>query len=210
MKYEYKPEEFTQEKSLLDIYLSARRIKFSSFNRNFTIVILVLMLVHSFVLSTDISKLAYDVRKWSEMGFAVGLTVLGFLVAGFTIFITLTKPDMQLALMGVLHKNTGLPHLKYNYFCLIRVFIYYVAILVAYLCVILLGGEGGLLSKIISFLPYDKCIKITFVKFAYGGVGASLIFLILQLKSFIFNLYSITMNSLRWEDFKIKNDITNP
>jgi len=34
---------------------------------------------------------------------------------------------------------------------------------------------------------------------AYAGIGGSFVYLLLMLKSFVFNIYMIVMNSLRWE-----------
>lgn len=75
------------------------------------------------------------------MGFSFSINTLGFLIAGFTIFATISKPRMMLAMMGHTNKETGLPTLKYNFFAFMQVFIAYIVFALVYLLVVLIGQE---------------------------------------------------------------------
>ena len=199
MSFSFNAGELTKEKSLCDIYHSAKRIKLSKFNKYFMIFVFFAVSVRSFYLSDDVIILLEETRKWSEIGFNSSIAILGFLIAGFTIFATLTKPSMLLTMMEHRHNETDLPYLKYNFFCFMRVFIYYIIFIIIYLSVMLFGSKDGLFEFFIKSLPYSDCIRIFSIKFCNVIIGSSLLFLILQLKTFIFNIYSIVMNSLRWE-----------
>ncbi|WP_206747415.1 hypothetical protein, partial [Vibrio breoganii] len=70
---------------------------------------------------------------------------------------------------------------------------------VVYVLAILLGQKGGFLSNAIELIPNSLCVKIVIIKVCYVVIGSSFVHLLLQLKSFIFNIYMIVMNMLRWE-----------
>ena len=201
-KYEFNPSELTQEKSLWDIYLSSRRIKTTNFNKVVLISTFVLSAIYVFFLQDDTGKILSDCRQLTQIGFSYAISILGFLIAGFTIFATLTKPDLLLRMMDKIHKDTGLTYLKYNYFVFIRVFIFYLGISALYLFGILFCGEGGFIPNLIKFIPESDAIRPNLIRISYVCLTTSLVFLVLLLKVFIFNIYHITMNNLRWEYYE--------
>jgi hypothetical protein len=208
MKYNFDPSELTKEKSLWDIYVLSLRIKSSRFNKITIIFSTVFLFYYTFMLHNN-NILLSEIRSLSLFALNLSITVLGFLIAGFTIFATLSKPDMLLKMMEHIHKETGLPFLKYNFIAFVRVFIYYIAIIFFYIFIILLGNKNGLISITLNYLPMAPLIKDIIIKFSYIAVGSSLIYLVLLLKTFIFNIYSIVMNQLRWECFISKDNDTN-
>ena len=153
MSYSFKDEELTSEKSLWDVYKLSRRILPGKFQVFTVLVTMIALGINAFVLVENEATLLKDVRKWSEFGFDFSITTLGFLIAGFTIFATLSKPKMMLAMMDHTNKETGLPTLKYNFFTFMKVFISYIAFSLIYLLVVLLGQPDGLLSNLVTFLP---------------------------------------------------------
>lgn len=199
MEYQFKDSELTSEKSLWDVYKLSRRISPSKTQVFLVISVMVLLGLNAFILETDITLILSDTRSWATMGFNFAITTLGFLIAGFTIFATLSKPKMMLAMMDHTNKKTGLPTLKYNFFAFMKVFIAYIAFSLVYLLVVLFGQEGGLFSNIFNYIPSGVCLKLVTIKIGYVIVGSSFVFLLLQLKSFVFNIYAIVMNFLRWE-----------
>lgn len=202
MSYSFEDKELTSEKSLWDVYKLSRKILPSKFQVIVLLVTMVALGVNALVLVNDDSILLSDVRKWSEFGFNFSITTLGFLIAGFTIFATLSKPKMMLAMMDYTNKETGLPTLKYNFFTFMKVFIAYIVVSIIYLVVMIFGQEDGFLSNIVALLPNESCTKSILIKTAYILVGSSFVHLLLLLKSFIFNIYTIVMNFLRWEYFE--------
>jgi hypothetical protein len=130
--YSFDESELTSEKSLWDVYKLSRRILPSKFQVIFVLISFIALASNSFFLSSDQGVILADLRKWSEMGFSFSITILGFLIAGFTVFATLSKPKMMLAMMDHTNKETGLPTLKYNFFAFMKVFIAYISFLVLY------------------------------------------------------------------------------
>ncbi|WP_102315747.1 hypothetical protein [Vibrio cyclitrophicus] len=199
MTYKFDPRELTQEKSLWDIYKKAFLIFPSKLQIIMVFLVALGLGINAYFFEENTSILVSDIRIWASLGFNYAITTLGFLIAGFTIFATLTKPDMMLAMMEHPNKRYKLPTLKYNFFVFIKVFVSYIFFSIVYVLIILLGQENGFISHIIDLLPYSIQIKQIIVKTSYIIIGCSFIHLIMQLKSFIFNIYMIVMNMLRWE-----------
>ncbi len=201
MKYEFDLNDLTSEKSLWDVFLLTKRIPTSKFNNSVLILTMLALTLNAFFLEESLSKLLIDVRYWAASGFNLSVAILGFLITGFTIFATISKPEMLLAMMGVVHKTSQLPYLKYNFIVFMKVFIYYLSALGTFISVILFGGEGGIISKILYFTPQTQLAIPFIIKIGYITIGTSIVFLVLLLKTFIFNIYAIIMNHLRWEAY---------
>lgn len=197
--YSFDASDLTSEKSLWDVYKLSRKILPSKFQVIFVLGSFLALASNSFLLASDQNIILADLRKWSEMGFSFSITILGFLIAGFTIFATLSKPKMMLAMMDHTNKETGLPTLKYNFFAFMKVFIAYISFLVLYALIVLFGQSGGFIANVVEYLPNADCVKSIVINIVYAIVGSSFIYLLLLLKSFVFNIYAIVMNMLRWE-----------
>lgn len=208
MKYNFNPNDLTTEKSLWDIFILSIRIKSSRFNKSVIALSIICLLVYVYIFQKNISTLLMEIRSLSLLALNFSITVLGFLIAGFTIFATLSKPGMLLRMMEIEHKESGLPYLKYNFIAFMRIFIYYIVIIFFYMSIILLGNKNGIVSVIVSYLPKAPFVKDNIIKISYVAIGTSLIYLILLLKTFIFNIYSIVMNQLRWESYNGKDEKT--
>jgi hypothetical protein len=197
--YSFNDSDLTSEKSLWDVYKLSRKLLPGKFQVTVVFLATALLAANSFLMSQDDAAILHDVRKWAEMGFNFSITTLGFLIAGFTIFATLSKPSMMLAMMDHINKETGLPTLKYNFFAFMKIFIAYIAFAFLFLMIVILGQKDGALSNIIGFLPHSAEIKLILVKTFYAIVGGGFVYLLLLLNSFVFNIYAIVMNFLRWE-----------
>lgn len=199
MNFQFDPNELTKEKSLWDVYKLACNIRPSWVQVLIYLAVATLLTINAFFLHPVAKDLLIDVRGWASSGFNFTITTLGFLIAGFTIFMTVAKPEMMLAMMDHLDKETGMPTLKKNLMAFMRVFIAYLVCAAGYLFVMLFGQSNGLVSNLIHLLPNSDCIRDALIKIAYVLLGTSFCYLLLMLKSFIFNVYMIVMNFLRWE-----------
>lgn len=191
--------ELTKEKRLWDIYLASRKIPFSKFNVITTFIVFVALVINTYLTTQPIGEMLNVVRELSNIGLAISLSTLGFLLAGFTIFATISQPNLSLRMSEITNKDSGLSYLKHNYFIFYRVFIYYLAFSVFCLIVIMFGHKGGLIPLIISYFPCYGEVKLVVIKIAYVVLFTGYYFLIMQLKSFIFNIYHAVMTSLRWK-----------
>ncbi|MFT2098278.1 hypothetical protein ACMUMQ_07995 [Marinomonas sp. 2405UD66-6] len=192
--YNFDPNDLTKEKSIFDIFKKTIKIRVSKFHKLIIISIFIISSLGSYFL-----KITPDqIRHLSEIGFNFGMTTLGFLIAGFTIFTTLAKPEMMLSMMNHQNEKYKIPTLKYNLFVFMKVFIHFIFFTFLYLSVIAFGQSGGLVSKLIFIItPYIS--KNIILCILYTIIVCSLFHLLLSLKTFIFNTYAIVMSTLRWE-----------
>ncbi|MDD8148478.1 hypothetical protein LAW03_07530 [Escherichia coli] len=198
MKYTFNPEDLTKERSLYDVYKLTKKIKVNSFDFYFTLLLVILLSINAFCLSSS-PELISSIRQWTPLVFGFTTTTLGFLITGFTIFATINKPELFLSLMEYKHPLYGISYLKYVYGVFMRVFIYFIFWSVIYLLILLFGQENGLATKLLRALMFSHCTKVVGVQILYIFVGSSAVFLVLTLKTFLFNIYAMLMQSLRWE-----------
>tara|TARA_R110001583_G_C5671499_1_gene411260 strand:- start:18971 stop:19597 length:627 start_codon:yes stop_codon:yes gene_type:complete len=191
--------DLTKEKKLWDVYLSSRTIPSSKFNTYSTLLVFFLLSMNVFLGGEDIAEITKLIRDMAFNGFSISLSTLGLLLAGFTIFATISQPSLSLSMAEIKHPDSGLSWLKHNYFIFIRVFIYYLVFAVFSLAISIFGHSGGLVSTIVNFSPCPKLTKLIIVKVSYVLLFTGYYFLIMQLKSFIFNIYHSVMTSLRWK-----------
>lgn len=196
---EFSPKELTSEKKLWDIYLASRNIPFSRFNVVSTLMVFILLMVNAAITTEPLKDTTNLVREMAANGFSISLSTLGFILAGFTIFATVSQPNLSLSMAAIKNDDSGLSFLKHNYFVFLRVFIYYIVFCVFSLSIVVFGQSGGLISTIVNLAPNTEIIKYMIVKFAYVILFTGYYFLIMQLKSFIFNIYHSVMTSLRWK-----------
>lgn len=189
----------TDEKSLWAVYIKSRRIPFNSFNFWTTITVTALVTVQYCLLDISLSEKLKIVREFAPLAMGVVISVLGFILAGFTIFATISQPDMLVAMSRHRHETSGLSYLKNNFFIFMRVFIYYLAYTVACLIIMIFGIKGGIIQKLVELSPIARHIQEWLVGAAYVFLYGGLFFLLVQLKSFIYNVYHSVMTAIRWK-----------
>nr|WP_281459823.1 hypothetical protein [Pseudomonas sp. P13] len=196
------------EKDLWSIYLAARKIPSSRFNIVTTWVFLLALVIQVYFFPQGIEAQVEIIRRYAEFGFNAALTTMGFLVAGFTIFATLSDPDLFIKMGQKLHPETKISWLKHNFFLFVRVFIYFMIFIVLCLVIMVFGSKSGLASSLISLSDSAAKLRIVIAAVAYVTLMTGFYFILMQLKSFIFNMHHAVMTSLKWK-WDRKNDINS-
>jgi hypothetical protein len=199
MNSDLSPKALLEEKSLLQIYKKSRRIPFNSFNFWSTTIVVVMVAIQYCLLDISITEKLRVVREFSVMAVGITTTVLGFLLAGFTIFATISQPDMLVAMSQHREQKSGLSFLKYNFFIFIRVFIYYMAYAVFCVFILIFAIKGGVIHYLVKISPISHEIIEWLVGFSYVALYGGMFFLLMQLKSFIYNVYHSVMTAIRWK-----------
>ncbi len=197
--YNFDKKELTKEKKLFDVFKLSLNIEASIFQKSFISIIFFILYLNACFLEDDLGVLLKTVRDWSNIGFSFSITTLGFLITGFAIFTTVSKPDMMLAMMGHYKKKYKMSTLKYILITFMKVFIGFLVVSFLYIFVIILGKENGFISNLFSYYEVNEIYKCIVIKIAYILIGTSFIYLLFLLKSFIFNIYATVMMFLRWE-----------
>ena len=198
-KNEFFPEDLTKEKSLWDIYKASRPIPNTKFNRLITISATLLVAAEIFFSKRLTSQYVLEVQQLSSLGIQIGLSTLGFLIAGFTIFTTISKPRLSISMSQMRHPGLDISYLKKNYFVFMRVFIYYITFCFFCFAMIIAAKPDGLAETIINLSPSAELLKATFSRAAYATTIIFYTIILVQLKSFVFNTYHSVMTALRWE-----------
>lgn len=197
------PSDLTREIGLLEIYKASRsKLPRSRINNFSTILVFSVLSIYAIFSSETSTQLLEKIRKWSELGFGFSAGILGFLIAGFTIFATVSDKSLFTEMARQPKGDTGLSYLKYNFFALMYVFIVYLSFAILCLLIQLLGGTSGFLSMIIKLVTSDlyfEDVKRVISGFGVVVVGTWFFYCLILLQSFIFNIYHIVMTAIRWQ-----------
>lgn len=203
MTYQFNEVDLTGEKSLWEVFILSRRVALSKLSCYVSLAAAGLLIINAFHFSTPTEIILRDLRRWAEVGLSFAVTTLGFLVAGYTIFATVADPKMMLAMMEHQDKETRLPTLKANHIKFMKVMIDYLLWILVYVFVMIYCQPGGMLANIARSMPNSLCVKSSLSRIGYVAIGTSLVYLIMILQSYIYNIYAVVMNMLRWEKHKI-------
>lgn len=196
---DFHPDDLTKEKSLWDIYKASRPIPSTMFNRSITIASAFLVAAEIFLSKRSTAQYILEVQQLSSLGIQIGLSTLGFLIAGFTIFATISKPRLSISMSQIKHPDLEISYLKKNYFVFMRVFIYYIAFCFFCFAMIVAAKPDGLAESLINLSPSSDLLKATLSRAAYAATIVFYTVILVQLKSFVFNTYHSVMTALRWE-----------
>lgn len=191
-----KHESLLAEKSLWEIYRASWSISDNWFNWVVGIASLLFFAAYALV-EPDWKPIHGMLLKLAELGFNTAVSVLGFLIAGFTIFGSLTRPALLLTMLRFTHKKSGLSYLKYNFFTLLRTFIYFLAFGAFQLGVIVFAQRDGPVSLALNWWPESKpfvgiVLRCTFVASAVLWTA-----IFLELKSFVFNVHHFVFTMIK-------------
>lgn len=193
-------ERATKEKSLSEVYWQARRVGSTRVNFAVPVVVVLLFGLLAFVdyylglkiLPLSAIKGLFD--QVADIGFTLTTAILGFLIAGFSIFASITRPEIFAGLARLDHKATGLSRLQFIFFNFLLVFIHYLAFLGASI-ILKLGlplAPALLDASSLSTAPWAMSVWWSSVVLAALLLGW-LAFLIMLLKSFIWNIYQAVL-----------------
>lgn len=190
----------TEEKSLLDVYWKARKVASSRGNRITAVLAFVLLLAlfcadKSYSLGLiSLSDMSKIVGQVGEIGFSLTTAILGFLIAGFSIFSSITKPEIFAALAKLAHKETGLSRLQFIFFNFLLVFIHYLAFLAFSIAIkIFLPTLESAFDLAVSHWSLSALLICWLAAIGTAIALSWLVFLIMLLKSFIWNIYQAVL-----------------
>lgn len=206
----FDPKVLTQEKSLAQIAWRSRRLPSNRFNVVVTLATAALATIYALWSRRPYASFAEWDRLMASTGVAFASQILGFLIAGFTIFATLTKPTLFRRMAVVEHERSRLSYLKYNFFAFVQVFIQYLCFAAFCLLCLVFGASNGAVSEIAE-RGFDEParVKAFVARLGFVVLITWSIYILVVLKSFIFNTYHVVMTAIRW-DFEMPEDGQEP
>jgi hypothetical protein len=197
----------TSEKSLYDVYKAVvQPIKLRRLYIGLMAATFIGLIASGYGVGVSAVEIGNRVREWSGLGFNFAATVLGILLAGFTIFSTVSMSDLARPLAERKRKDTGLSYLKYIAGHFMAVFIQYAMFIAMHVTISLFGWYGGPTTKLVTWLSITTGTNLGLhaAVLMLGIVGTWFAYLIMVLFSFIFNVYHSFMFMSR---AKIQSDM---
>lgn len=193
-------DELLKEKNLRAVFWAARKLPVSLFNQGCTVIIILVLGAYICLTPEDGPVMAKKVRELADYGFSFATSILSFLIAGFTIYVSITKSELLLFLSGQRHEESGLPWIKHSTFIFLRVMAIYVVFCLLCVSVKLFGGPSGALSLLLDLSSADPVASKRWIaKIGFVVLGAGMVHILVLLQSFIFNIYHTAMLSICWE-----------
>lgn len=142
----------------------------------------------------SVSALIAGIRSVATLGVGFATSILGFLVSGFALFFAITRSDVLVLLAGVSHDEGDISRLQFILYSFMYVFLQYIVFLGATLGISATLMQGSLLVSTAIYWR-DACPNAFWILAAIGfsGLAAWLTFILLQLKSFIWNLFQTVL-----------------
>ena len=198
------PAQLTEEKSLLQLYKLTYSFPVSRFNVLSTLFIGICCAAYLSWVQPGGTEAGVLLKETLKLGMSLVPSILGFLIAGFTVFVTVTKPGVFSAMAKKEFAESGQSYLKYNLSAFMLAFAHYVAYLAVCVLLIYFGQPNGPLTKIALWtaslteshasLTYNVLLSACAIAFACWTW-----YLVMLLKSFIYNVYQVVVTSVRWD-----------
>lgn len=185
-------EEFFKDKNLLDIYRKSFTFSETSWDFHVKFFCTWILIIGGLAISgqNDILPQAQKaLEAWQTLGASYGASILGFLIAGFTIFASMTKIEVFIALSLTPHPNFGISWLRFIFYSFLRVFIVHITLLSACVFSVLTKDIGLFVGASLSIEDTSGTIRKTWTGVCIVIVGYLLLSSLLHLKTFVWNLY---------------------
>jgi hypothetical protein len=187
------------DRSLLQIFLKSRGSYETPFNFILLMVIAILSATIGFAYLIEgqgvipRSEVAETVRAWTALGVTLSTTVLGFLIAGFTIFATISNPRLFANMAQIWNKKVkNTTQLEYAIRPFINCFVNYITYASASVFLAMLAAKGGIVARVIVSIIQDQYMSYLFVIF-FSVYLTWTVALLLKLKSFVWNIHQTMM-----------------
>lgn len=134
------------------------------------------------------------VRALTASGVAFATSILGFLVSGFALFFAITRSDVLVLLAGVPHDKGSISRLQFILYSFMYVFLHYLIYLAVTLGMSVVLSSGSVLSGTAVHLRNSSPGELRLLAaIVFGGCAAWLVFILLLLKTFIWNLFQTVL-----------------
>lgn len=201
---EIDPSQLTAEKNLFQLYKLTYIFPTSRFNMMSTFLVGICFLSYLSWIQPGSGEAGFLLKEILKFGISLVPSILGFLIAGFTVFVTVTKPGVFSAMAKKEYYKTGQSYLKYNLSAFMLAFSHYIAYLALCVLLVYFGQPNGPLTQIAKWLSslgacntwvsYNALVSACAVAFACWTW-----YLVMLLKSFIYNVYQVVVTSVRWD-----------
>lgn len=183
-----------KEKNLWQIYRECKKLPKSEFNQLVTIIFLFIILVYYINIDIGLVLLSRNLNEWADLALSYSSSLLGFIIAGYTILISLSPSELFIKLANAKNDQRKLSYLQILQFPFIEVFIYFCTITFLSIVIKAVFTEPMLVRYYISLFDVNDYLFTTvLVKFVSVSFLTLIVFSVMKLKSFIYNIYGASM-----------------
>lgn len=192
------PEDITAEVSLFDIWRSCRKTREPLGNHLLRGFGLLGAIVYAAVPWTTTDSLIETTRALASLGLPTVLGLLGFLLAGYTVFISIARRDLLVAMSSMTDPRSGLSWLKVSMYTYVGALAELLVVAAALLGLVVLSHQGGLAA---SLAALDSTGTARDLLACSGFVVAfySYVHTIVALKVTIRNVHHGIAAAIRWD-----------
>ncbi|WP_102797120.1 hypothetical protein [Bowmanella denitrificans] len=181
-------EDLTEENNFWKLYALTRKIPDSKDN----VLIFIVSYIIFFSYNYDGLKIEVDefdrVKDALKLLLSTLLSIMGFILAGYAIFATLTDKELQHELADHIEPTTKLNYLKYSHCIFIRILVD--LLLIAFLSLLFFA-----FLEMANGISFEIEVLISIIE---PLVYALMVLILMLCKSFIYNVYHSIMTSMRW------------
>jgi len=191
------PEDITSDISLYAIWRESLRVKKPISNRLARAGGLLALIAYAALPWSHTDSLIQTTRQLASIGLPAILGLLGFLLAGYTVFVSIAQKDMLVAMSSVTEKHSGLSWLKVSMYTFVGTLAELLVIACVMLAAVILGQPRGLLSVVVN----GACSKIgreIVVCIGFVVCGYAFIHTLVALKITIRNVHHGIAAAIRW------------
>jgi len=140
------PEDITAEVSLFDIWWRCRKTREPLGNHLLRGFGLIGAILYAVVPWTTTDALIETTRTLASLGLPTVLGLLGFLLAGYTVFISIARRDLLVAMSSMTDPRSGLSWLKVSMYTYVGALAELLVVAAALLGLVVLSQKGGLIA----------------------------------------------------------------
>jgi hypothetical protein len=191
-------EDITAEVSLFEIWRQSRRARKPVGNRVARLLGLGFLIVYAVVPWTSTESVVALTRQLSAMGLPALLGLLGFLLAGYTVFISVARRDLLVTMSKVIEAKSGLTWLKVSLYTYVGALAELLVVAALLLAAWILASEGGLVSELVD-LDTTGCAKWIVGRTGFVLTAYLFVHTIIVLKVTIRNVHHGIAAAIRWD-----------
>lgn len=193
------PKDITAEGSVREIWRAAKKLPEPLSNKVALSVALLVLILYAMLSDQDASHFASQTRNLSEAGFRFSTIVLGFLMAGMSMFSGLVRSDYAKDLSRIENEDYGLSFLKVMLLSLMKPFLYFLFAAFLFFGMSVVAQSDGPGVEFMIAIKADGWQKDIASRASFTIVAGLHVLLLLALKSFVFNIYKSITAAVRYE-----------
>ncbi|BDY05750.1 hypothetical protein [Ferrimonas sp. YFM] len=189
--------ELTSESNFWKLYKLLRVIKTSTDTKVAFACSFMLMVWFNLNSNGSVSYISSEIQEVSGNIIGWSVSIVGFILAGYSIYSTLSDKEFQYSMSKFQDENYEISHLKSSHCVFIKVVVDIISIvMITYLYSLFLKTE--IPEKTSTIVIFGESAYKLYLCLTLSLLQAFFVLILMMCKSFIYNVYHSIMTSIRW------------